>query len=174
MAVHGGDATMTVEEALQPVRQALLQAAKSDVDSWRRQAEHEAAATLAAAHAQAERIGAEARAQGQDDARRALDARRAAANRAARGAVLAARREVYEALQAATRTAVSAIRSDADYPAVLERLASQIRRLLGSAVRIHEAPGGGLVGTVPGRRVDLSADRFGERAVDVVFGGEQE
>ena len=48
----------------------------------------------------------------------------------------------------------------------------KLRRVLGDEAQLHEAPGGGLIATAPGRSADLSLTRLADRAVDAVMAEE--
>jgi len=156
-----------LDDALAPVRAALLESAEADAERIRGEAEEVARRTVAAAHKEAARIRARARRQGACDAASALAADRARARRQARATVLAARREGYEALRVAAHEAVLRWHDDPGYPRLHEALRVAARRALGRGVRLHDAPDGGVIGERTGRRIDLSLTGFADRAVDV-------
>jgi hypothetical protein len=87
--------------------------------------------------------------------------------RDARGLVLGAERDAYEALRAEVRTAALAIRQDPAYPRLLDCLERTARAQLGRDVRIERDPPevGGLVATNDERRVDYSLPALGERCI---------
>lgn len=87
--------------------------------------------------------------------------------RDARGLVLGAERDAYEALRVQVRGAVLAIREDPAYPRLLDRLERTVRSQLGPDARIERDPPevGGLVATSAERQVDYSLPALGERCI---------
>jgi vacuolar-type H+-ATPase subunit E/Vma4 len=156
--------------ALEPVRRALVAAAHADAGRTLAAADAAAADTLVRARAAADRIRAEARAQGAASGRAAAAAERNRARREARAAVLRAEREIYEHLGAAARTAVAHLADEPGYPTLRRRLVAGLHRTLGPRARVDSAGGGGVIGTVPGRRLDYSLAGFADRAARVVAG----
>jgi hypothetical protein len=59
------------------------------------------------------------------------------------------------------------------YGDVRARLVAAIHERLGPRAAVRDAPGGGVVGEVPGRRLDLSLAAFADRAVDRIIGAEE-
>lgn len=155
---------------LEPVRATLLDAARADATDLLHRAEQAGAHTRAAAEQEAAQILAKAREVGAADAGAALAAERTRARQEARTTVLAARREAYEQLRAAARTAVARLADEPGYPAVRQRLADTARRVLGAQAQITDVPGGGVRGQAPGRRLDLSLTDVADRAVDEYAG----
>lgn len=180
MAVGGGDVVTASaagsrvrrRDALAPVREALLAAARAEADQILARADETVRDMLRRAREQADGIRQQARDRGAAEADELIAVRRAQAQREARALVLAADRAEYEALREAARNAVLGICDDPDYPDVRRRLAALLRRLLGEGAQVHDAPGGGLVGKAPGRSVDLSFARLADRAVDAVLAEE--
>lgn len=150
---------------------------------------------LAAAHAQAEAILRDARAQAQqigakaaDDARELighaesegdstaeLDTSRkwTAAKRRARGLILAAQREVYDDLRAAVS---AAIRLDSRYPALLEQLAASAHRELGpgAKVSINSVGTGQVTASRKHRHVEWSLDQIVQDGIERLGPGIEE
>lgn len=155
-----------LDAALAPVRDALLAAARADAADVLGKARQAAAQERRAADEEAARILSRARRDGAADAAAALAAELAGARQQARAVVLAARREGYEQLRAAARAAVSRLAAEPGYPPLRARLADAVRQALGAGADITEAPGGGVRGAVPGRRLDLSLTGLADRAVD--------
>jgi hypothetical protein len=151
--------------ALEPVRAALLRAARADADAVEAAAGRDGELTVREATIRAGHLREQARADGAADAAAALAVLRARAGRAARATVLAARREEYEALRAAARAAMAALARD---PTVHMRLIATARVRLGPEATVEEAPGGGVVASAGARRLDLSLAGFADRAVDQV------
>lgn len=162
----GGDA---IADALAPVRDALLAAARDSAAQLRAQADQAARDVLGQAQVEADEIRKQARDHGEVDSDELLAAERTQARRRARSVVLAAERAQYEALRAVARQAVTGLRDEPEYQAVQGRMAGSLRRLLGDEAQLQEAAGGGVVATAHGRRADLSLDRLADRAVDVVL-----
>jgi vacuolar-type H+-ATPase subunit E/Vma4 len=154
-----------LEQALAPVRRALLAAAHAEADLMSAEAEAEAATVLAEARRQADEILAEARAQGTADGSAALATERAHIHRQAHAVVLAARREVYELWRSEARVAVAQLAGE---PAVRERLVEAAQAALGPGVAIHDAAGGGITAQAGGQVLDLSLTGFADRAVDAL------
>ncbi|MCD0484521.1 hypothetical protein LO771_19495 [Streptacidiphilus sp. ASG 303] len=150
--------------ALEPVRAALLAAARAEAAAALAAAEEDAAALLRAARAEAAALLAEARRQGGADGRAERAAALGRARRAARTAELAARRAAWEELHRLTAARVRALPAAAD-PAVRAGLARYARRLLGPGAEVGEAPSGGVVARAPGRRVDLGLDALAARVL---------
>ncbi len=151
---------------LEPVRAALLARARAESAAILAAADATAAERVARARAEGERIRAAARARGTVEATALLAADRARARQEARGLVLAARREAYEALRAAAREAATRLRDEPGYPELREHLVAEARRVLGQRACIREAPSGGVIGEVPGRRIDLSLAGLADRAAE--------
>ncbi|MBC9713897.1 hypothetical protein H9Y04_15105 [Streptomyces sp. TRM66268-LWL] len=152
--------------ALEPVRAQLLRIAKADADALLAAADQDAAATFAAAEAQAAAILDEARRQGEADAETARDAAGVRTRRAARARELAARKDCWEELGRQVVARVQALRSARSYPQLHDRLTAYVREVLGPDVHITEAPGGGVIGEVRGRRLDCGLTAFARRALE--------
>lgn len=156
--------------ALEPVRAELLRAARADADTLRAQASREAAALLDRARAEAQEILGGARQQGAADGAVTARAIRTRAHRAARTRRLTARREAYAELRDRATMRVRALRHSADYPTVLDHLASRASRLLGSGAQVTEDPAGGVLARAAGRHVDCTLDALAARALDRLGG----
>jgi vacuolar-type H+-ATPase subunit E/Vma4 len=161
-------------EALAPVHEALLAAARAQAGELLARAQQSAGEAVRRAQAQAEEIRAQARARGAADAADLVAAARSRAARQARAVVLAAVRAEYEALRQAARQAVAALTDDPDYQFVRQRMTVSLRRLLGAEAHVRDAAGGGVVATVPGRSADLSLARLADRAVETVLAEESQ
>lgn len=162
-----GDADR-VDAALEPVRGALLAAARADAAAVLATADEDAAATMAVARAQVGDLAATARAEGAADATAMLAADRARGRREARRIELAAREEVWDQLRDRARTTVTALRADPAYDRLRDRLAARARELAGAGAVVTEPPEGGVVAVTAGRRWDLSLPALAERAVDAL------
>lgn len=154
--------------ALAPLHSALLTAAERDVRRLRARSTAVAQQAVDDASAQAAEVRREARARGATDAAAALAAERARSGQQARGLVLHAQREEYEALHRAARAAVPALREEAGFPTLQRRMAEVVRRLLGADAVLRDRDGG-IVGEADGRRIDCTLGSFLDRAVDEVL-----
>ena len=155
--------TPAVTDPLAAVREALLAQARQDAAQVLAAADAEAATALATARTEAEALTALARRQGEADAAAALADARARARRRARATVLAAQQAAYEELRRQVRDGVVALRADPGWPAVRDRLATDVRRVLGPDAVLTERPDGTVVADGGGRRVSAglvaAADR---------------
>lgn len=156
-----------IARALAPVREALLAGARADAERTVARADAAAERSLAEARAAAARIREQARAQGAASGTAAARERQRASRRAGRTRVLRAQRDEYERLRHAARQAVARLASEPDYPRLRQRMVGAVTRALGPQATVRDGPGGGVVGEVPGRRVDYSLTGFADRAVDV-------
>jgi hypothetical protein len=161
--------TAAFDIALAPVRAALAEHARREGAQAVVDADAADAAERAATAAEAERLLERARAAGAADAAAFAAAARARVDREAREAVLRAQREEYDSLRDAARAAAAALRLAPDYPRLKQSLIAHARSLLGPQAVIVDADDGGVVGSVPGRRVDLSLATLADRAVDAVL-----
>jgi len=157
-----------VEAELEPVRAALLAAARADAAAVLVAADEDEAATMAAARAQVADLVGAARREGAADAAAMLAADRARGRREARRIELCARQEVLDQLRSRARAAVTALRDDPGYGRLRDRLAARARELAGPDAVISEPPDGGVVAVSAGRRWDLSLPALAERAVDAL------
>ena len=155
-----------VDAALEPVRAALLAAARADAAAVLAAADEDAAAALAVAQAQVAGLAETARSEGAADAGAMLAADRARGRREARRIELAARREVWDQLRDRARAAVAALRTDPAYDGLRDRLAARARQLAGPGAEVSEPAEGGVVAVAAGRRWDLSLPALAGRAVE--------
>ncbi|MET8946886.1 hypothetical protein ABZX30_25810 [Streptomyces sp. NPDC004542] len=154
----------TSVDALDPVRAELLRAARASADAVLDRARADAEEILRAARRTADEVLARARADGAADGAAGAARVRVRAVQDAWAVELAARAEAYAGLGAAVRAGVRRALAQGAVPR--ERLAEAARALLGTRARVTDAAGGGVTAEVPGRRVDLSADAFADRAVE--------
>jgi vacuolar-type H+-ATPase subunit E/Vma4 len=148
------------------LREALLSRARADAAATLAAADTSSAEAMTEAQHEADAILAEARATGRADAAVVLAGERARAARTARGVILAAQREAYEAMRRRARDAVSGLRDDPSYPALLEALRRRARLELGPEAVLREHPRGGVVGEGAGRRVEYTLDDLADEVVD--------
>lgn len=152
--------------ALAPVRARLLRDAAADAEGLLSAAGEEAMVVIRAAETRAAGILAEARREGARDAERARGTARARARRTNRTRELAVHREIWEELRLQVVRGVEELRGSTAYPAVRRRLTTYARQALGPDARITDAPGGGVVGEVPGRRIDCALATLAQRVLD--------
>lgn len=155
--------------ALAPVRAKLLHTASAEARELLDRADQEAEALIAEARATARSLLEEAQRAGERDGVAAARDIRARARRTARARELAARGQAYEELRS---RAVMRVRETwdttacPDRPDLLDRLRQHAQQLLGPDAEVTEAPDGGLVAQLAGRRADYTLDALTARAVD--------
>jgi hypothetical protein len=172
-AAKTNSAPSPLDAALAPVREALLATARREAAQVRAEAEMAAAQTLDAARGRARELLSEAREQGAQDAAADLARRRTHARREAHALILAARRDEYDGLRSAAREAAAGLVGEPGYPVARQRLAGAARRRLGSGATVVDAPGGGVLAEVAGRRLDYSLATLVDGAVDAVAAEEE-
>jgi len=155
-----------VEDALEPVRAALLARARAEAARLLAAADADAAAALDAAAEESRRIHHQARAEVQKYAQALAAEHEARVRRETRTVVLAAQRAAYDELRRRARDGARRLRDDPAYPSLLARLRKRAHAELGPDADIHEHPDGGLVAAVAGRRLTLTLTALADRAVD--------
>jgi vacuolar-type H+-ATPase subunit E/Vma4 len=153
-------------DPLAPVRQALLDTARTEAARTLAEADADCASVLARSRAEADTILAEARARGEADAADLLAAERRKARRQARTVVLAAQRAAYDQLHAQLVVGVQALRRDPAYARWREQVTEQVRAALGPDAVVTEAPQGGVLAESGGRRAATTLADLAERALD--------
>jgi hypothetical protein len=154
------------DAALDPVRTALLAAARVDAAGVLRQAESQRRELLERARSTAEDLVADARAAGEATATATVAVRLAQSRREARRSALAAQRELYDELRRRCRSAASALSATAEYQGLRRQLVDNARRQLGPDAVVEESPYGGIVASAGTERVDLSLPALADRALD--------
>ncbi len=152
--------------ALQPLRRHLLECARADAERAITEAQQDAQRVLAAARDQAAQLAETARAAGRDAAVAATAQRRAALQRELRGAVLAARRDVYQRWRRRGTEAVMRLRDDPSYPRWAAALRDVAKATLGADAQLREQPTGGVVAEAGQRCIDLSLRGVAARVLD--------
>lgn len=153
-------------DPLAPLRSALLAAAHRDADEVLAAADRSAAGALDAARSEASALRDEARARGAADAAAILAGEHAHAARESRSIVLGQRRVAHDGLRRRARDAVSELRSDPTYPALLDRLRERAREALGPGALIREHDRGGVVAEAGTRRVEYTLDGLADSCLD--------
>ncbi len=157
------------EDELAPVRRALADAARRDVDELGEAAGRETEALAARARADAEEILEAARADGTAAGRAAAALVAARARREAHRVVLAERERLRAELVDRVVRAAAGLRDGPDYPALVARLEAVCRERLGPGAEVSPGPGGGVVGVLGTRRLDLSLPMLAEQAALAVL-----
>jgi vacuolar-type H+-ATPase subunit E/Vma4 len=169
------DVTARSADALAPVRDSLLAAARAEADRRVARAREEAAVAVERAREEAGRVLEQARADGERDAATLAEATRTRARRKARATVLHAQRDVHDELRRRAEEAVSSLRDDPAYPALLDRLAARAHAVVGPDAEVAEAPEGGVVASTRGRRFvctlpDLARDALEDEELALAEG----
>ncbi len=152
--------------ALQPMRRHILECARADADREIAEAEQEAQRVLDAARDQAAQLAETARAVGRAAAETVSAQRRAALQRELRGAVLAARRDIYQRWCRRGTEAVLRLRDDPAYPHWAAALRAAAQATLGTDAQLREHPTGGVVAEAGQRCMDLSLAGIAARVLD--------
>ncbi len=152
--------------ALQPMRRHLLECARADAEREIAEAEQEAQRVLAEAHHQAAQLAEAARAAGRAAAETVSAQRRAALQRELRGAVLAARRDIYQRWCRRGTEAVLRLRDDPAYPRWAAALRAAAQATLGADAQLREHPSGGVVAEAGHRHMDLTLAGIAARVLD--------
>lgn len=157
-----------LQEALAPVRDALLAEARADAEEVRERAREAVAGVLAAAEAEAETIRSSAHEDALEQARSLQEAAENHARRKAREVELRAQREAFDALAAGVRRSALAVLEEPELRDALEELA---RRAVGPDAELVRTEDG-FVAAQPGRRTEFSLTDLADAAVaELVRGG---
>jgi len=158
--------TAAADAALDPVRTALLAAARGDAAAVRQKAQREKTELLDDARRTADGLLATARAEGAADASAAVAARMTQSRRDARRAILAAQRELYDELRRRCRAAATGLAESPEYEGFRRHLAEQAQARLGSETTVTDSLEGGVVASAGSRRLDLSLPALADRALE--------
>jgi hypothetical protein len=159
----------TLMAALQPVRDAVLAAARRDSAEAVAAASATATATIAEASERARQTTEEARTRGRDDALAYLAIQRSRNAMRARADALHTQRAEYDRLRSAAIDAAAAIRTAPGYPELRKSLVDIAYAALGPGATLNDSSDGGVVANAPGRRLDLSLTTLAGRAFDTVM-----
>jgi hypothetical protein len=151
--------------ALEPLKAELVRQAHAVAAERIQRAVAEDATTIARAEREAALILEQARQEGISEASALVAALQIRCRRQARAITLRARAEGLEELRRRSIAAVARLSREPDYPEVRNRLVDYIRAQLGEDAVISDAPTGGVVGTVTGRRLDCSFATLVEQAL---------
>jgi vacuolar-type H+-ATPase subunit E/Vma4 len=157
--------TVEADQALAPVREWLLAAARQEARSIEEAAGRQAVALVEQARADAAAALERGRREGEDAAAEAAARELARSRREARAIVLRARADLLARVREAVRGAAAELRAEESYPLLVERLRRRATATLGEAARVSEAPEGGVRARLGSRQVDLSLPILAERAL---------
>jgi hypothetical protein len=144
------------QDALEPVREALLARARADAAALLDEADRDATAELAAARRRVERLREDAVVQGRADAKVAVRSHLARARGEARARVLHARRAAYEELRVRVQESAARLVHDPAYPAFRDRLVTRAKEELGPDAVVTEDATGGVTAVAGARRVSYT------------------
>ncbi len=154
------------DAALAPLRAALLRAAQASAAAIVADAEARAAVIIRDATHQADELRQAAAANGEEAARSQALLRSAGARRQAHETVLCQQSALRRELQRHVGVAVSPLRDDPRYPALLDRLDQRCRAILGEDAIITESADGGVTAHAGTRSVDLSLPAVAAQTLD--------
>lgn len=155
-----------VGRALAPVRAHLLSGAEAEADRIRATAREQGDSILRQARSGAVRTVDRAQARGEADAAKAAAAERTRARDVARSIVLSARREAYQDLRAQVLDAAGGLRTEPGYPDLLSRLVTIATRAAGPDAAVTVQPTGGVLARSRDLVVDCTLPRLASLAVD--------
>ena len=153
---HGRRIAEAAAAALEPLKAELLRRANGAAAERLQQAAAEDTVTVAEAEHDAALIVDQARQEGIAEAAALVAASRARSRRQAREITLRARDEAWEELRQRCMAAVAVLSTEPAYRELHSRLVDYVRAQLGTEAMISDAPTGGVIGTVPGLRLDCS------------------
>ncbi len=157
--------TTRQDTALEPVRTALATTADARAARTVEAAQAAAGALQTDAQRAADETVARAAAEGVAGARPAAMAELARSRRAARSMVLEADRAAQQYLAERIRAAVLALRNEAGYPQLRDRLSELAAGAAGPGAVLADHPDGGVIATGPGVVVDCSLGKLADRAI---------
>lgn len=156
--------------ALEPVRRTLLDDARRAAGEIVAEAQRRAEQIVDDARSEADEALGEARRRAEASAAAQAEQTLARDRRAAYSNVLRTRDELRRELTDRVRSAAVDLRHDPRYPALLDQLEQLAREQLGGEIEIERdpQPGGGIVATAGGRRVDYRLAALADRAVNAI------
>jgi hypothetical protein len=155
----------TALAALEPLKAELVRQAQAVAAERIQQAVAEDAATIARAERDAALILEQARQEGISEVSVLIAAQRTHSRRQARAVTLRARADALEELRRRSIAAAARLSTDSDSKEWRNRLVEYVRAQLGEEAVISDAATGGVIGTVPGRRLDCSFATLVERTL---------
>lgn len=168
--LHDALAANGLDESLGPVRHALLADAEADAERIVAEAERAADELVGEAERGADAAIENSRRHAEASRRAQADQALARARREAHLIIQQARADLRRQLVDRIQTAAESLRDDARYPALLDHLEDLARSQLGDDALIQRdpVPGGGIVATAGGRRVDYRLHVLADRALDAI------
>jgi len=152
------------DEALEPLRTALLDRARADAEEWVACMRTRTAVELEAATAASEQALHEARQSGETAAAGVMAVEDAAVRKQARAILLNARRAVYEELRSRTHGDVRRLRGDSVYRDLHQAMTVAGRARIGSDATVRDVDDGCVI-EAPGRRVEVTLDSLADWAL---------
>jgi vacuolar-type H+-ATPase subunit E/Vma4 len=160
-----------VTVATEPLRQALLDQTREEIDRRLASADDRVEVMLRDAEERGVALVEAARSDGAAAAALAGSHEESQARRRATTVVLAARRELYEELRRQALAAARALRDDPRYNALLDRLEEVARAQLGEDTEVEiDPPEGGVRASHRARHVDYTLDALVLRCLDQLGG----
>jgi vacuolar-type H+-ATPase subunit E/Vma4 len=154
--------------ALAPVRARMLEAAHAEAGRIVARARAEAATLVRDAHRDAEEAVARARAQGRADGALAAAAERHRGREQARSIALRAQRDAHTELRGQVLGAIGGLRAEPGYRQLMVRLTAMAARAAGPDATVTVAPAGGVVARSGSVIVDCTLPRLADLAVDAL------
>lgn len=156
------------EEALAPVRAAMLREARERAAAIVGKARQDAARLIEQARRDAAAAVAQGAADGRAQAAPVAAEQLSRGRREARARLLRAQRGSLDELRRLVREAVATLPGEPGYDRLLARLTSAARRAAGPGATVAPHQAGGVVATAPGVLVDCSLPRLADQAVDTL------
>jgi hypothetical protein len=156
------------EQALAPVRAAMLRKASAEAAQIVAGARSAADALLEQARQDAAGMIRKAREEGQAQAAPLALAELNRGRREARAAALGAEQRARAELETRIGSAITGLKDEPGYPMLRDRLAMLALQAAGPGAAVSDAPGGGVVARAPGVLVDCSLPRLARRAIDAL------
>jgi vacuolar-type H+-ATPase subunit E/Vma4 len=153
------------DQALAPVRAALLDDASAEAGKLVAGARSAAAALLAQAHQDAAAKISQARDEGRAQAARLARAELSRGRREARAVVLGAQLRAQAEAEGRIRSAIAGLKDEPGYASLRERLAGLALEAAGPGAAVTEHPAGGVVARAPDLLVDCSLPTLAARAI---------
>jgi hypothetical protein len=156
------------QQALEPLRNALLARAQADAAACVTRTRTETAAELAAARIEADRTAREARHRGEAEAAAMVTIDDALARRHVHTVMLAARRSVYDQLRLRVRAEVGQLHGEPVYGDLRDTMTRAGRSLIGPDASARDIADGCVV-EASGRRVEVTLGALADWALDAVL-----
>jgi vacuolar-type H+-ATPase subunit E/Vma4 len=156
------------EQALAPVRAAMLRSASAEAARIRAEARGAAEALAEQARRDTASLIGQAQAQGRAQAAPLARAEISRGHREARAAVLRAEQRARGELERRIVAAVTGLKDQPGYPELRDGLAELALRAAGPGATVSEHPAGGVLARAPGVLVDCSLPRLAQQAIEAL------